>query len=287
MQVNTTPEVTFPKSGAFGPYLRVVMVNGTIALAGPFDREIGTTKQNYLSTGLGQGNSLDAITRHAPGTVMMTASGAIPQYGDVFADVNGQVTANTTGYYIGMAMEAASGAGAWFEVLRIDDRGGMAFVNETIGATVSNTTAETVLGNTFTIPANSIKVGDMIHVIAHALVTNHNSTDTLLLKLKITDGTHVQTLFATAAVAVAIGHIAVIDMIMVVRTVGNFATGTFIAFGSGSLGAAGTSQISGNLASTALDTTAAQTIEVTATWSVASANDVVELDALCVLRNGG
>ena len=288
MQVNVTPELTFPKSGALGPYLRVVMVAGLLALAGPYDRELGTTRQNYLASGLGQGNVADVVTRHAPGTVMMTASGAIAQYADVFADTGGQVTANTSGYYIGIAMTAASGAGAWLEVLRVDDRGGMVFMNEAPGSTVTNTTVETVMGNTFIIPANSIKVGDFIHVVGHALVVNHNSTDTLTLKLKITDGTHVTTLIATAAVVVAVNDIALIDCMLQIRTVGVYASGTFIAVGTQALGTPGTVTAKPfNLPSTSIDTTLAQTIEVTATWSVASANDVVELDMLAVFRNGG
>jgi hypothetical protein len=282
MQVNTTPEITFPKTGALGPYLRVVMTGGLLALADANDREIGTLRQNYLASGLGQGNFANVISRHAPGTVMMIASGAITQFADVYADVLGKVTGNPTGYYIGMAMTTVTANGDQVEVLRVDDRGGMLFINPAVSNVITNTVAETAFNKSVTFAANTLKVGDFIHVIAHVACPATNSTDTLTLKLKI--GATV--VIATAAVDVANGDIALIDAIFIVRTIG--AAGTFVAVGTQGLGTPGTVTAKPfNLASTVIDTTAAQQITVTATWSVANAGDQAQMDIFAVNRNGG
>jgi hypothetical protein len=282
MQVNSSALVTFPKSGALAACLRVIMVGSNLALADANDREDGTLAQNYLAAGLGQGNYAAVVSRHAPGTCMMVASGAISQWADVFADVSGQVSANPTGYYIGVACTAAAVAGDWLEVFRVDDRGGMIYTSTGVSNVITNTITETPFNKTCVLAPNVLKVGDMIHVLAHVLCPSTNSTDTLTLKLKI--GTTV--LIATAAVDVANNDIALIDCMIMVRTVG--ASGTFIAVGTQGLGTPGTVTAKPfNLASTAIDTTASQMISVTATWSVANAGDQAELDLLSVIRNGG
>lgn len=284
MQINTTPEITLPKSGALGAFLRVVMINGLLALADAADREVGTLRMQYQASGLGGGNVADVISRHAPGTQLMIASGAIPQYGDVFADVSGKVSNSPGGYFIGMAMQAATANGDAIEVLRIDDRDGLLFINPAASAQVTNTITETAFNKQFTFAPNTLKVGDFIHIMAHVTCPSTNSTDTLTLKVKI--GTTV--LVATAAVDVANNDIAVIDCMVIIRTVGNAAAGTFIAFGTQGLGTPGTVVSKPfNLASTAIDTTISQLISVTATWSVANAGDQAQLDAFVVHRNGG
>jgi len=282
MQVNTTPEITLPKSGALGAFLRVVMVNNLLALADAADREVGTLRMQYQASGLGGGNVADIISRHAPGTQLMIASGAIPQYGDVFADTLGKVSNSPGGYYIGMAMQAATSNNDAIEVLRIDDRDGLLFINPAVSAVITNTVAETAFNKSFTFAPNTLKVGDFVHIMAHVTCPSTNSTDTLTLKIKI--GTTV--LVVTAAVDVANADIAVIDCMLIVRTIG--AGGTFIAFGTQGLGTPGTvTSKPFNLASTAIDTTASQQITVTGTWSVANAGDQAQLDAFVVHRNGG
>jgi hypothetical protein len=283
-ECNSTPHITLPKtsSGSIGNYLRVVMIAGVLALADANDRELGVTDQNYLGSGLGQGGYASITSRHTPGTQFFTASGAISQYADVYADVLGQVSANPTGYYIGIALTATSNAGDYLEVLRVDDRGGMLYTSIGVSNVITNTVAETAFNKTAVFAPNTLKVGDFIHILAHVLCPATNSTDTLLLKLKI--GATV--LVATAAVDVANADIGLIDFVLCIRTVG--AGGTFIGVGTQALGTPGTvTSKPVNLASTAIDTTASQTISVTATWSVANAGDQAELDLLCVNRNGG
>lgn len=143
---------------------------------------------------------------------------------------------------------------------------------------VTNTITETTFSNgSVTIPANTLKVGDVIRVRAQGIATSTNSTDTLTVRSLI--GTDV--LATTGAVDVANNDIFTIDVTMVVRTIG--ATGTFVAFGDVSIGAGGTvTRKSVYLGSTTIDTTAAATLTVKATWSVASASNSCRLDVLTV-----
>jgi len=146
-------------------------------------------------------------------------------------------------------------------------------------AAVSNTTTETAFDKSHTIKANTFKVGDVLRVRAQVIATATNGTDTLNLKLKI--GSTV--IAATGAIDVANNDIGYIDALIVVRTIG--ASGTMVATGVQGLGAEGTVTAKPfKLASAALDTTADQTITVSATWSVASSSDSCRLDVLAVER---
>ena len=278
MQVNSTPHLTFPKSGALGPFLRVVMSSGNLALAGALDRELGTTKERYLASGsLGQGDTATVVTPNAPGTVKMIAAGAISQWAKVYGAAAGQVSATANGNFIGYAMTATTAAGDELEVLRLHDSQHSSYVNVAASAAVTNTTTETDFDKTVTLPASSLKVGDVIKIRAQVIATATNSTDTLLLKLKI--GSTV--ILATAAVDVANDDIGIIDVTLVVRTIG--ATGTFVACGLWALGVADTATFRPDFkASTTIDTTAAAAIAVSATWSVANAGNSCRLDILHV-----
>lgn len=141
---------------------------------------------------------------------------------------------------------------------------------------VSNTTTETAFSNgTVTIPANNLKAGDIIRVRGQGICPSTNSTDTLTIKLKI--GSTV--IVTTGAVDVANNDIFYFEATLVVRTIG--ASGTLVATGVVALGVEGTVTAKPfKLASTTIDTTAALTITVTATWSVASASNTVRQDVL-------
>lgn len=148
---------------------------------------------------------------------------------------------------------------------------------------ITNTTTETTFSNgTVTIPKNTLAAGDVIRVRAQGIAPATNSTDTLTIKLKI--GSTV--IATTGAIDVANNDIFVVDASIVIRTVG--ATGTLVAYGTVSLGASGTATAKVfNLASTTVDTTADQTLTVTATWSVANAGNTVQMDNLLVEKVSG
>lgn len=151
---------------------------------------------------------------------------------------------------------------------------GAKFVALAASTAVSNTTSETAFDNvSLTIPANVLKVGDILRVRLQAIATSTNSTDTLNVKLKL--GSTV--LAATGAVDVANNDIGFIDFDLVIRTIG--ASGTMVGAGVTGLGVEGTVTAKpAKLASTAVDTTGALAVTVTATWSVQSASNSVRLD---------
>jgi hypothetical protein len=142
-------------------------------------------------------------------------------------------------------------------------------------AVISNTIAETAFDKSYSIPANSLKAGESLHIRAWGACPSTNSTDTLNVKLRI-GGTQI---VATGAVDVANNDIFLIDVVVTFRAVGS--SGTLVAAGSVALGASGTvTAKAAALSSTSLNTTQNQTIDVTATWSVANAGNQVRLDGL-------
>lgn len=117
----------------------------------------------------------------------------------------------------------------------------------------------------------------MIRVRAQAIATATNSTDTLDLQLRL----NTTDILATGAVDVANNDIGYIDADIVIRTIG--AGGTMVAAGVVALGVEGTVTAKPKkLASTAIDTTAAISVNVSATWSVANTGNSVRLDVLDV-----
>lgn len=279
MRVNATPMVSFPYNATVGPYLRVMLTSGQLVVAGALDREIGVVPKRLLTSGLGSATSAAIVTPNAEGTVRMIAAGAISQYAKVYGAASGKVSATANGNYIGIALAATTADGDEVEVLRLSSESGLVYSNVAASAAVTNTTDETAFDKSVTIPANSLKAGDVLVIRAQAIATATNSTDTLTLKLKI--GSTV--IIATAAVDVANGDVGYVDCILIVRTIG--ATGTIVASGVQGLGVPGTVTAKPFLlASSVVDTTAALAITVTATWSVANAGNSCRLDCLTVHR---
>lgn len=165
--------------------------------------------------------------------------------------------------------------------------GGLLYSATAASTAHTNTTTEALFDKNYTIPANFLKVGDVIRVKAQAIATVTNSTDTLTLVLYI-GGLTGTAIITTGAVDVANGDIGYIEADIVIRTVG--ASGTFVATGTQALGVPGTVTAKPWLkASTTIDTTAAQQIGIGADWSVASASNSARLDVLDIqlIRAGG
>lgn len=144
---------------------------------------------------------------------------------------------------------------------------------------VTNTTTETAFDQQVTIPANSLRAGDVLHIVHQGIATATNSTDTLKSKLYI-GSTNIAD---TGAIDVANNDIFVIDAYVQLRTVG--ASGTLVAWGFTNIGTPGTATSRAfNLGSTAIDTTTSQLITAKATWSVANAGDSCRQDGLIVQK---
>lgn len=148
-------------------------------------------------------------------------------------------------------------------------------------APLSALAAETTFSNgTLVIPANTLVVGDVIHIRGTAIVTAQNGADTNTIQIKI--GT---TVIATSgALNLAANSVVEWDLYITVRTIG--ASGTIVAEGTIGGGVPGTATAKEVvLTSTAIDTTAAQTITVTDTQSANSAGNSTKLSQLLIENN--
>jgi hypothetical protein len=151
------------------------------------------------------------------------------------------------------------------------------YSNTAASAAIVNIAVITAYDKSYTIPANTLQAGDVIRIKAQVIATATNSTDTLVVTLKI-GGT---TVIATTALDVANGDLGYIEADIVIRTVG--ASGTLVGTGVWNTGVPGTATTRAFLlASTAIDTTATQAITVSSTWSVQDVGNSSRLDILTV-----
>lgn len=106
---------TWESGTTIAQHLRVTLSSGELAVAGITAREVGTALQAVVD-----GDMCAVRLRTAPGTTKMVASEAISSGAAVYTAASGKVsdTAASTSYYIGTALEAASGDGSIIEVLR-------------------------------------------------------------------------------------------------------------------------------------------------------------------------
>jgi len=153
------------------------------------------------------------------------------------------------------------------------------YVSTSNSNTVTNTAVATSFGQTYSIPAASLAVGDILTITAMGVCPSTNSTDTLNVILKFGS----TTVAATGATDVANDAEFLIQAKVVVRAVGD--SGVVVAAGTTSIGAAGTATDKiFNLTPTAANTNAAIVVDVTATWSVANTGNQVQMNVLSIER---
>lgn len=278
MLTNATPIGSFPVNATIGPYLRVKLSSGYLAVAGAHEREVGTTKQRILVSGVGATDYGAVVLANSYGVRKCIASGAISQYGLVYRAAAGKVSATTVGKPYGIAMTATSTDGDEIEVLTVADSVAEVVYRAVAASTAhTNTTDAANFDKSYTFPANSLAAGDIIRVVAQVIASATNSTDTLTLLLTLGS----TTIATTGAVDVANGDVGFFQADIVIRTAG--ANGTLVACGTQALGVPGTVTAKPFLlASTAIDTTATQLLAVNADWSAASSSDSARLDVLNV-----
>lgn len=157
--------------------------------------------------------------------------------------------------------------------------GRLHYTNVAPSTAITNTTSETAFDTSYAIPANVLKPGSLIKVRFQGIATATNSTDTLLIRLRI-GGLAGTVLLLGTATDVANNNIFAGEWEGIVRTVGS--SGTIVGVGTHTEvpAASGTAvhDITEILASTTIDTTAAQTVNATATWSVANAGNSCRMD---------
>lgn len=190
----------------------------------------------------------------------------------------GRLPANCPAVVIGQRL-CSNGDGT---LVPMSGTGRQLYQNVAASAAVSNTVTETAFDKSYTLPANTLQVGDVLHIRARAKVTAQNSTDTLLLRLKMGN----TTLVATAATDAAVSDVGFIDGYFTIRTIGG--AGTMVGSGTQGYGVLGTATAKPfELGSTAVNTTTTIAITVSATWSVASAGNSVYLEDLNVSLERG
>jgi hypothetical protein len=269
---------TFSVDGAYprGTRVKLSATANTVTAAGPADIAIGV----LTAASFGAGTPVDVLLK-AFGTRPAVASGPIAWGARVYPDANGQVTATPNGVPVGINLWSASAQGDFIELLESSEvaNGGKIYTAVGTTDTVTNLTAETAFVQQVDLPANLLQVGDRLKIKAALTVTGHNSTNTLNVKLYVGGNA----IAATGAVNNAANDIVYFDAEVVVRTI--TAAGTIVATGVLGDGTPGTATALPFLfESAALDSTIAETIKLTATWSVASAANIVRLDVLNVDR---
>jgi hypothetical protein len=160
--------------------------------------------------------------------------------------------------------------------------GGRVYTNTAASSAVANTATETLFSTSYSMPANTVVAGSLVRIRYQGIATATHAGDTLAIKLYI-GGLSGTVLISHAATDVANNDVFSGEMELIVRTVG--ASGTIVGAGTyKSIPAAeGTMTVADEiLPSTTLDTTVAQVIGVSATWSVADVGNSVRLDVLSV-----
>lgn len=159
--------------------------------------------------------------------------------------------------------------------------GGMVYSNTAISAVSNTNSTESVYDKNYTIPANTINVGDVFRVKYQVTVNTLVGSDTLDLRLRIGGLTGTAIIDTGAVAPAASGNVLSGEAVIVIRTIG--ASGTFVATSTytktGAASGTATETFVGVTGSTAINTLTTQQIAVTAAWNSANAN----LSSLAIL----
>lgn len=164
----------------------------------------------------------------------------------------------------------------------IEAQGGTLYDIVAASTGVTNTNTETVFSNgSYSVPANTLSVGDIIRIKGQAVVSAQNSTNTHDVKIEL--GSSHTVIGDSGAVALAATQYVEFDISLTIRTIG--ASGTYVGSGTITTNPGGTvSVIPVSIASATLDTTVAELIRVTVTASAASTGNVCALQEFSVLQ---
>ena len=170
--------------------------------------------------------------------------------------------------------------------------GDVAVLSNTVAdsSAIANTLTETAFSQSFTVAANTLDIGRVLHVRAQG---KYSTTATPTLKFTLRWG-GVNTnpllfssgLMTTASGAANLGW--TVDVYVTVRTVG--ASGTAVAGGfamvSGAASTAGVLGTDSTSSTTTIDTTAATALTLFATWSASSSSNTVTMEQFIVEELG-
>jgi hypothetical protein len=220
--------------------------------------------------GVGGGFDIGIQTDYAVGDVVPHV---YPQPGDILAM---RIAANAPAITKGNVL-ICNGAGS---LIKASVTGGVIFNKVASSTAVSNTVStEQDYDSTGTIPANTLKAGDIINIKGSVVVSAAAGTDTITVKVYL--GATVIAL--SAAVNGTTGDVISFEVDVVIRTAG--ASGTYVAHGFIGNGVVGTGAVVvTGVASTAIDTTAAIVVKASSTWSATTATCTSALTALSAVR---
>lgn len=243
----------------------ILVAGGSVSAPG-YSFALDTNVGFYLASG----DTLGFVTS---GTewVRINASGAIGLSGANYGD-EGQVF-TSHGSALPPTWENAAGGGS-----------SLVYVNDTIpaGNTVANTTSETAFTSTYDIAANSLAVGTVVRIKLYGIYGTDAVPPTLRLRVKLDSTTVLDTTAVTLTAALADdGWTA--DIQCVVRAIG--ASGSVDSqglFEFSSAVADGQLVNTPNSTAAVIDTTAAQTVSVTAQWGAADADNTVTLRQIAI-----
>ena len=160
--------------------------------------------------------------------------------------------------------------------------GRTAYTNTAASTALTASSTETLFDTSYSIPADTLVAGQLIKIKYQGICTATNGTDTFAAVLRI-GGVAGTALYTHTATDVANNNIFLGEYNLIVRTVG--ASGTMVGFGWGKNVAAAEGTITFRddfLASTTIDTTAAQVIGVTGQFSSTNAGNSARLDFISV-----
>lgn len=280
----------FVASTTLASCIRVVEASdGTVAASGPYDQDVGITDEPALFAS----DTVSVRLATMSGTRKVTCASTCSIGDRLFPTTAGKYDTlaaagiGTAGAAIGpggvQALEACATAGGWVEVLPLWGKGGSTggplFVGTTDSAAKgTSSTAEQFFDvNTFTIPANFLKVGDVLRFKARVVMTATHTTDTFAAKLYL----GAVAIAAPAAFDAADNDEILIQEDVIVTAIG--ATGSVKGYGVYNAGVLGTATARAlSLAATSIDTTAAAIVRGSITVSVSDAGNAAKLRDLVV-----
>ena len=154
--------------------------------------------------------------------------------------------------------------------------GSLLYEITTPSTVITNVGTETAFSNgSYTIPANFLQVGDVLHIRAKAFLIAENSTNTHRVRLYF--GATPTTIADSTAIQMAANDYVIIDAYITIRTI--TASGTFIADGFVEYTISGTATTAPfTIASTTVDSTVSETIVVKSLASATSTGNQIRLD---------
>lgn len=213
-------------------------------------------------------------------TRTMVASLAIAVGDVVYPAASGKITNLVTGTALGIAREAATADG---DEIEVEERPELAnWTAKIVGPStnIAGTAADTAYDRSVTVGAGVCRKGSRGRIRAKVDVPTTTGTETLLLKVKVTDGTNTVVLGATAAIDVADADIGVLDIEFEMRTATQV-----VANGVAGLGVPVTATMRPTgVALSTLDPTVAWTITVTQTASSTGETSALSMLSVDITR---